>query len=227
MRTGRLATHPQLLESVRNLRDPHDQRAQGGAGRHATHKCAVPIPPDPARPKALRPIYSPASNGHGGHFAYQATNGKPKVVDWALGRSRQTSAGGSDDPAPAMQEDGQAPHPPVPIACLDRRDPFSQWTLAAKQAATGLLQRRDLRRRESRRLGAYKIQRDQARAVILDQAISSKILGDDGASRDESKGFDSHMLANGGQSAELRHVPDFDMTAQGRGVRGQSRGSHG
>lgn len=198
MRTGRLATHPQLLESVRKLRDPHDQRAQGGAGRHATHKCAVPIPPDPARPKALRPIYSPASNGHGGHFAYRATNGKPKVVDWALGRSRRTLAGGRDALRAAMQEGRRAPHPPVPIACLDRRDPFGQWTLAAKQATTDPLQRRDLRDRESRHLGAYKVQQDQARAVTLDQAISSEILGDDGASGDESKGSDSHMLANGG-----------------------------
>ena len=144
MRTRRLATYPHLLESVRNLRDPHDQRAQGRAGHHATHKCAVPIPPDPARPKALRPIHSPASNSHGGHFAYQATNGKPKVGDWALGRSGQISAGCGDDPAPAMQEGRQAPHRPVPIACLDRRDPFSQWALAEKQATTGSLERRDL-----------------------------------------------------------------------------------
>ena len=145
MRTGRLTTYPQLLESVRNLRDPHDQRAQGGAGHHTTHKCAVPIPPDPARPKALRPIYSPASNSHGGHFAYQATNGKPKVGDWALGRSRQASARGGDDPARgAPQEGRQALHPLVPNTCFDRRDPFRQWALAEEQLTIGSLERRDL-----------------------------------------------------------------------------------
>ena len=44
----------------------------------------------------------------------------------------------------APQEGRQAPHPLVPNACFDRRDPFRQWALAEKQLTIGSLERRDL-----------------------------------------------------------------------------------